>query len=83
MSAADTANVAASAKNGRLNDTAISSAPSGGPMNVLATSSALHIRPFAFSRCSVWTIEGMNVWAELSYSTSAIPISSVARMMTP
>ena len=52
-------------------------------MNVLATISVLHIRPFAFSNWSVWTIEGMNVWAELSYNTSAIPISSVARMMTP
>ena len=63
---ADTAKVAASAKNGRANETAIRSPASGGPAKVLATISALHIRPLAFSRLSVWTIDGMNVCAELS-----------------
>ena len=39
----------ASMKNGSENATASRSDPSGGPTNVLATLSALHIRPLAFS----------------------------------
>ena len=60
------------------NATSSSSEPIGGPMNVLATDSMLHMRPFARSRCSGSTIDGMNVWPQLSRSTSAQPSSSVA-----
>ncbi len=65
----------ASTANGRKNAPAISTLPSGGPTNVLATCSADHIRPLATSSCSGSTIAGMIVCAELSRSTSANPSS--------
>lgn len=77
-SAAATKNEVASTKNGTENAARSSSEPIGGPMNVLATDSMLHIRPFARSRCSGATIDGMNVCPQLSRSTSAEPNSNVA-----
>ncbi len=51
-------------------------------MNWLATLSALHIRPLAFSSWLVSTMAGRIVWAELSRSTSAMPSSNVASSTT-
>ena len=77
-STAATRKDAASTKNGSENAAISSSEPSGGPMNVLAMNSALHMRPLAFSNWSASTIDGMNVWPQLSRSTSAVPSSNVA-----
>ena len=77
-SAAATKNDAASRKNGSENATASRSDPSGGPANWLATPSALHIRPLAFSSWLLSTRAGIIVWPELSRSTSAMPSSNVA-----
>ena len=76
--AAAAKNDAASTKKGSENATSSSNEPSGGPTKVLAMTSALHIRPLAFSSWSTSTIDGMNVCPQLSRSTSAVPSSKVA-----
>ena len=56
--------------------------PSTGPMKVLTTISAPHMRPLACSSSEASTSEGMSVCPQLSRRTSAIPNSSVARSNT-
>ncbi len=73
---------AASTKKGRENMAISSSEPMGGPMKVLATASALHMRPLARSRCSGATSAGMIVCPQLSRNTSAQPRSKVATSRT-
>ncbi len=75
-SAAATANVAASTKNGSEKATAMMNPPSTGPRREFMTISPPHSRPLAFSSISFSTIDGISVWAALSLSTSANPKSS-------
>ena len=56
----------ASRRNGNDTATVNSSAPSGGPANELATSSAVSMRPLAALSCGAATMEGRKVWAALS-----------------
>ncbi len=48
---------------------------SGGPMNWLLTISTPHRRLLAVCSCDRATMAGMKVWAVLSLSTSAKPVS--------
>ena len=56
--------------------------PTTGPTKVLATSSALHMRPLACSRSDAVDEAGMIVCPQLSRSTSAMPSSKVATSST-
>ena len=81
-SPAATAKDPASKRKGRAKVIERRKLPTTGPTKVLATSSALHMRPLAFSRSEVSTRLGMIVCPQLSRSTSAMPSSRVATSST-
>ncbi len=83
MSAADTAKVPASMKNGRANDTLRSRPATGGPTKPFITISAPHRRPLARSSCVRSTRDGISVCAELSRRTSAQPSNVAATYRSP
>ncbi|CAB4692604.1 unannotated protein [freshwater metagenome] len=76
ISPAQKKNVPASTKNGSAIARPSKRLPSGGPIKVFVSDSADHIRPFAFSRFSSATTDGISVCALLSRKTSMNPKSS-------
>ena len=74
--AAAKANDAALAPNGSPTAATNAQAPSGRPIKLLAITSAVYRRPFAFSSNSVGTIAGRNACADMSKMTSQQPTPS-------
>ena len=74
--AAAKANDAALAPNGSPTAATNAQAPSGRPIKLLAITSAVDRRPFAFSSNSVGTIAGRNACADMSKMTSQQPTPS-------
>ena len=76
ISRAEIRNEPLSIQNGTDAATANRMPPSGGPANMLATTSAAYWRPLATSRRLGWTMAGSMAWAALSNSVSQKPMAS-------